>query len=103
MNPSRKRTVRLIVALSAALLLASALIYTSFSAASPALSPTQLVRQAQPGRSYQVTGTVVHGSVRHEGNALDFSVSDRAGGRPGGPPACTRPPAHPAAPRRTAV
>jgi len=77
MNPSRKRTVRLIVALSAALLLASALIYTSFSAASPALSPTQLVRQAQPGRSYQVTGTVVHGSVRHEGNALDFSVSDR--------------------------
>jgi cytochrome c-type biogenesis protein CcmE len=80
MNPSRKRTVRLIVALSAAVLLASALIYTSFSAASPALSPTQLVRQAQPGRSYQVTGTVVHGSVRHEGNGLDFSVADRAGG-----------------------
>jgi cytochrome c-type biogenesis protein CcmE len=80
MNPSRKRTVRLTVALSAAVLLASALIYTSFSAASPALSPTQLVRQAQPGRSYQVTGTVVHGSVRHEGNGLDFSVTDRAGG-----------------------
>ena len=80
MNPSRKRTVRLVVALSAAVLLASALIYTSFSAASPALSPTQLVRQAQPGRSYQVTGTVVHGSVRHEGNGLDFSVADRAGG-----------------------
>jgi cytochrome c-type biogenesis protein CcmE len=80
MNPSRKRTVRLTVALSAAVLLASALIYTSFSAASPALSPTQLVRQAQPGRSYQVTGTVVHGSVRHEGNGLDFSVADRAGG-----------------------
>jgi len=80
MNPSRKRTVRLIVALSAAVLLASALIYTSFSAASPALSPTQLVRQAQPGRSYQVTGTVAHGSVRHEGNGLDFSVTDRAGG-----------------------
>ncbi|HWF32476.1 MAG TPA: cytochrome c maturation protein CcmE [Solirubrobacteraceae bacterium] len=80
MNPSRKRTVRLVVALSAAVLLASALIYTSFSAASPALSPTQLLRQAQPGRSYQVTGTVVHGSVRHEGNGLDFSVTDRAGG-----------------------
>jgi cytochrome c-type biogenesis protein CcmE len=72
--------VRLVVALSAAVLLASALIYTSFSAASPALSPTQLLRQAQPGRSYQVTGTVVHGSVRHEGNGLDFSVTDRAGG-----------------------
>jgi cytochrome c-type biogenesis protein CcmE len=80
MNPSRKRTVRLIVALSAAVLLASALIYTSFSAASPALSPTQLVRQAQPGRSYQLTGTVVKGSVRHEGDNLDFSVADRAGG-----------------------
>jgi cytochrome c-type biogenesis protein CcmE len=80
MNPSRKRTVRLIVALSAAVLLASALIYTSFSAASPALSPTQLVRQAQPGRSYQLTGTVVNGSVRHEGDNLAFSVADRAGG-----------------------
>jgi cytochrome c-type biogenesis protein CcmE len=79
MNPARKRTVRLVVALSAAVLLASALIYTSFSAASPALSPSQLLRQAQPGRSYQVTGTVVHGSVRHVGNTLDFSVADRGG------------------------
>ena len=80
MNPARKRTVRLVVALSAAVVLASALIYTSFSAASPALSPSQLVRQAQPGRSYQLTGTVVDGSVRHVGNTLDFSVADRAGG-----------------------
>lgn len=80
MNPARKRTVRLVVALSAAVLLASALIYTSFSAASPALSPSQLLREAQPGRSYQLTGKVVDGSVRHEGNALDFSVADRAGG-----------------------
>jgi cytochrome c-type biogenesis protein CcmE len=80
MNPARKRTVRLVVALSAAVMLASALIYTSFSAASPALSPSQLVREAQPGRSYQVTGTVVAGSVRHEGQVLDFGVEDRAGG-----------------------
>lgn len=80
MNPARKRTVRLIVALSAAVVLASALIYTSFSAASPAISPSQLVRQAQPGRSYQLTGMVTHGSVRHVGNELDFSVADRAGG-----------------------
>ena len=42
MNPARKRTIRLVVALSAAVVLASALIYTSFSAASPALSPSQL-------------------------------------------------------------
>jgi len=80
MNPARKRTVRLVVALSTAVVLASALIYTSFSAASPALSPTQLVRQAQPGRSYQVTGTVVPGSVHRTGEVLDFSVMDRVGG-----------------------
>ncbi|MGD0454188.1 MAG: cytochrome c maturation protein CcmE [Solirubrobacteraceae bacterium] len=80
MNPSRKRTVRLVVALGAAVLLASALIYTSFSAASPALTPSQLLRQAAPGRSYQLTGTVVPGSVHREGAVLDFSVEDRAGG-----------------------
>ncbi|HLM84640.1 MAG TPA: cytochrome c maturation protein CcmE [Solirubrobacteraceae bacterium] len=80
MNPSRKRTVRLVVALSAAVALASALIYTSFSAASPALTPSQLLRQAEPGRSYQLTGTVVAGSVHREGAVLDFSVADRAGG-----------------------
>ena len=80
MTPARKRTVRLTVALTAAVVLASALIYTSFSAASPALSPSQLLRQAQPGRSYQLTGKVVGGSVRHAGNTLDFSVADRVGG-----------------------
>jgi cytochrome c-type biogenesis protein CcmE len=80
MNPARKRTVRLIVALSAAVVLASALIYTSFSAASPALSPSQLVREAQPGRSYQLTGTVATGSVQRRASVLHFSVEDRAGG-----------------------
>jgi cytochrome c-type biogenesis protein CcmE len=80
MSPSRKRTVRLVVALSAAVLLASALIYTSFSAASPALTPSQLLREAQPGRSYQLTGTVAKGSVHREGAVLDFAVEDRAGG-----------------------
>jgi cytochrome c-type biogenesis protein CcmE len=79
MDPSRKRTVRLIVALSAAVLLASALIYTSFSAASPALTPSQLLREAQPGRSYVITGTVAAGSVRREGSVLDFAVRDRKG------------------------
>jgi cytochrome c-type biogenesis protein CcmE len=81
MNPARKRTVRLTVALSAAVVLAGALIYTSFSAASPALTPSQLVQRAQPGRSYQVTGTVVAGSVHRSGGTLDFSVQDRTGGR----------------------
>jgi cytochrome c-type biogenesis protein CcmE len=80
MNPARKRTVRLVVALSVAVVLASALIYTSFSAASPALSPSQLLHQAQPGRSYLLTGTVVAHSVARNGAVLNFSVADRAGG-----------------------
>jgi cytochrome c-type biogenesis protein CcmE len=79
MSPARKRRVRLVVALSAAVILASALIYTSFSAASPTVTPSQLVHEAVGGRSYQLTGTVKAGSVRHEGDTLYFSVQDRAG------------------------
>jgi cytochrome c-type biogenesis protein CcmE len=79
MNPARKRTIRLVVALSAAVTLASALIYTSFSAASPAISPSQLIHQAVLGRSYQLTGTVVAHSVHHDGEVLEFQVRDRAG------------------------
>ncbi len=80
MNPARKRTIRLVVALGAAVLLASALIYTSFSADSPALTPSQFLHEEQPGRSYQVTGNVVNGSVHHEDGVLHFEVADRAGG-----------------------
>jgi cytochrome c-type biogenesis protein CcmE len=79
MSPARKRRVRLVVALSAAVILASALIYTSFSAASPTVTPSQLVHEAVAGRSYQLTGKVQAGSVRHEGDTLYFSVQDRAG------------------------
>lgn len=79
MNPARKRTVRLVVSLSAAVVLAGALIYTSFSAASPAVTPSQLVREAVPGHSYQLTGEVKAGSVRRAGETLYFSVQDRTG------------------------
>ncbi|MFZ2049319.1 MAG: cytochrome c maturation protein CcmE [Solirubrobacteraceae bacterium] len=79
MNPARKRTIRLVVALTAAVTLASALIYTSFSAASPAISPSQLIHEAVPGRSYQLTGTVVAHSINHDGEVLEFQVKDRAG------------------------
>lgn len=79
MTPARKRTVRLVVALSAATILASALIYTSFSAASPTVTPSQLVREGVAGREYQLTGMVKGGSVRREGQTLYFSVQDRAG------------------------
>jgi cytochrome c-type biogenesis protein CcmE len=79
MSPGRKRQARLVVALGAAVTLAGALIYTSFSAASPALTPSELLRQARPGQQYQLTGTVVPHSVRRAGEVLRFSIMDRAG------------------------
>jgi cytochrome c-type biogenesis protein CcmE len=79
MDPSRKRRIRLVVALTAAVLLAGALVYTSFSASSEAVSPSQLLRHAQAGRSYQLTGKVVPGSIRHDGAVLLFRVRDRGG------------------------
>jgi cytochrome c-type biogenesis protein CcmE len=76
MDPSRKRAIRLTVALSAALLLATALIYTSFSAGRDELTAGQLLRQARPGRSYLLAGTVLNGSVRREGDVLLFRIRD---------------------------
>jgi cytochrome c-type biogenesis protein CcmE len=77
MDPSRKRKIRLVVALSAALLLAGALAYTSFSASSEARTPSQLRAGADSGRTYQLTGKVAAGSVRHSGSTLFFRVRDR--------------------------
>jgi cytochrome c-type biogenesis protein CcmE len=77
-DPSRKRRIRLVVALSAALLLAAALIYTSFSGATEARKPSQIIG-ADSGRSYEVTGKVVNGSVSHVGETLRFRVRDRDG------------------------
>jgi cytochrome c-type biogenesis protein CcmE len=79
MDPSRKRRVRLIVALTAAMLLAGALIYTSFSAATDAKQPSQLLRSANAGQSYQLTGKVVQGSVVRSGDSMRFTVRDRNG------------------------
>ena len=76
MDPSRKRAIRLPVALTAALLLASALIYTSFSAGRDELTASQLLKRAAPGKSYILAGTVLAGSVRHQGEALLFRVRD---------------------------
>jgi cytochrome c-type biogenesis protein CcmE len=78
MDPARKRTVRLVVALSAAVLLAAALVYTSFSASSEARSPSQLVSSAQPGKTYQLTGKVVAG-YEQRGTVTNFRVRDRSG------------------------
>ncbi|MDP9136197.1 MAG: cytochrome c maturation protein CcmE [Actinomycetota bacterium] len=78
MDPARKRTIRLWVALSAAVLLASALVYTSFSASSEARSPSQLLSDVVPGKSYQLTGRVVAG-YEQQGTVTNFTVRDRAG------------------------
>ncbi len=81
MDPSRKRKIRLVVALSAAVLLAAGLVYTSFSASSEAKEPSQLVN-ANPNQTYQLTGDVVPGSIHHSGDQLDFRISDRDGSHP---------------------
>jgi cytochrome c-type biogenesis protein CcmE len=75
MDPSRKRKLRLAVALGAAVCLAAALMYTSFSAASEAAKPSQL----KPGKSYEVTGKVVNGSITRDGEELRFRLRDRDG------------------------
>ena len=77
MDPQRKRKIRLVVALGAAVLLAGALVYTSFSAATEAKEPSQLLNAA-PGKSYDLTGKVVHGTVRHDGETIRFRVADRS-------------------------
>ena len=76
MDPSRKRKIRLVVALSVAVLLAVALVYTSFSASSEAKEPSQLIG-VRSGGSYELTGKVVKGSVHHHGEGISFRVADR--------------------------
>jgi cytochrome c-type biogenesis protein CcmE len=75
MDPARKRRLRLFVALGAAVALAGALVYTSFSAATEASKPSQV----KPGRSYELTGKVVNGSISHAGDELRFRIRDRDG------------------------
>lgn len=79
MQPSRKRKIRLVVALSAALVLATALVVTSFSASSEAVSASGLATTAKPGVAYQLTGKVQDGSVRTTSSGVDFRVRDRNG------------------------
>ena len=76
MDPSRKRAIRLTIALTVALLLASSLVFVSFSAGRDEFTASQLLKRARPGQSYILAGTVLDGSVRHEGRALLFRVRD---------------------------
>jgi cytochrome c-type biogenesis protein CcmE len=86
LDPARKRRIRLIVALSAAVLLASALVYTSFSAATEASTPSQLLRNGNSSdRSVELTGKVAAGSVHKSGDTLRFAIRDRNGKGPAVP------------------
>jgi cytochrome c-type biogenesis protein CcmE len=78
MDPSRKRKIRLFVALGAAVLLAGGLMFTSFTADTPATTPSQLLQQKGSG-DYKLTGKVVDGSVKRQGDELSFEIRDRAG------------------------
>lgn len=76
MDPSRKRAIRLTVALTAALLLASALVYTSFASGHDELTASQLLKRAKPGKTYVLAGTVLSNSVHRNGGVLLFRVRD---------------------------
>jgi cytochrome c-type biogenesis protein CcmE len=76
MDPRRKRVIRLVVALSAALVLAATLVYVSFTAGDREVTASQLLQVARPGQTYILAGTVLAGSVRHEGQALLFRIRD---------------------------
>jgi cytochrome c-type biogenesis protein CcmE len=81
MDPSRKRKVRLVVALTAAVLLAATLVFVSFGSSTEAKTPSQVLAAGSSGGSYEMTGKVVPGSIRHpDDGTLVFQVADRSGG-----------------------
>jgi cytochrome c-type biogenesis protein CcmE len=79
MDPARKRKVRLVVALSAALVLAATLLYTSFASSTEAKTPSQVLAAGSGSGTYEMTGKVVPGSITHLGATLVFRVRDRQG------------------------
>jgi len=43
------------------------------------VTPSRLLAGAGAGRTYELTGTVVNGSIRHSGDTMSFRVRDRSG------------------------
>ncbi len=78
MDTARKRKIRLIVALSAAVLLATGLVYTSFSASTDAREPSEVLA-AGAGETYDVTGKVIPGTIERTDEEMRFEISDRDG------------------------
>lgn len=78
MDHDRKRQVRLVVALTVAVLLAVALIYTSFSAGTEAREPSEVLAEGPSGETRQLTGEVA--DYERDGSDLEFDITDREGG-----------------------
>src|SRR5688572_29826008 len=78
MDPAKKRKIRLVVALSAEVLLATALVYTSFSASTEAREPSDIIG-TESGETYDLTGKVVPGTIERTDENLAFHISDRDG------------------------
>jgi cytochrome c-type biogenesis protein CcmE len=78
-DPSRKRKIRLGIALCVAVFLGVALIYVSFSASDQTKEPSQILT-ATPGQKFEMNAKVIPKSVHHQGEKLVFEVEDRNGG-----------------------
>ncbi|MCB0875052.1 MAG: cytochrome c maturation protein CcmE [Solirubrobacterales bacterium] len=78
MDQDRKRKIRLVVALTAAVLLAVALVYTSFSAGTEAREPSEVLAAGPSSETYQLTGEVK--DYKRDGADLEFDITDREGG-----------------------
>ena len=78
MDPSRKRRIRLVISLSVAVVLAAALVYTSFSASTEAREPSEIIGSTS-NSTYELTGKVVYDTVVRKGETLSFRLRDREG------------------------
>jgi cytochrome c-type biogenesis protein CcmE len=76
---SRRRTVRFTIALTLAVFLSGALVYTTFSAASPERFPDQLAVASTPDQTYRVGGRVLASS--REGSTLKFTLGHPGTGK----------------------
>lgn len=81
MDPSRKRRIRLVVSLTAAVLLATALVFTSFNASSEAVGPGKLLNEPPTAqKTYKLVGKVQEGSLQVSSDGVrTFKIRDRDG------------------------
>jgi cytochrome c-type biogenesis protein CcmE len=73
-DPEKKRKIRLVVALSVAVLLATALVWTSFNASTEAKSPSELLAET-PAESVEAYGKVVSEETLPDGSR-EFVIAD---------------------------